>query len=119
MTRDNEFALFVAVLAESDRLHPGLRGPLAPHELLQRAVAFRKLARTLQRFAVKTCNEGLTARETERQSSARDAACALAHLIGGNALTSGDPRGYVLELDLPTGRFNTWGGQEKGWGVPT
>jgi hypothetical protein len=32
---------------------------------------------------------------------------------------SGDPRGYTVKLHLPSGRYNTWGGQEEGWGVPS
>ena len=30
----------------------------------------------------------------------------------------GDPRGYVLKIMLPSGRYNTWGGAESGYGVP-
>ncbi len=29
----------------------------------------------------------------------------------------GDPRGYVVKLHLPDGRYNTWGGKEVGWGI--
>lgn len=31
----------------------------------------------------------------------------------------GDPRGYTVKVKLPSGRYNTWGGKEDGWGVPT
>lgn len=31
---------------------------------------------------------------------------------------SGDPRGYTLKLILPSGKWNTWGGEEEGYGVP-
>lgn len=30
----------------------------------------------------------------------------------------GDPRGYTVKLILPSGRYNTMGGAEDGWGVP-
>jgi hypothetical protein len=30
----------------------------------------------------------------------------------------GDPRGYTVKLHLPTGAYNTMGGQESGYGVP-
>lgn len=30
-----------------------------------------------------------------------------------------DPRGFTVKLLLPSGRYNTWGGREDGWGVPT
>lgn len=32
---------------------------------------------------------------------------------------SGDPRGYTVKLLLPSGSFNTMGGLEEGFGVPT
>ena len=118
-TKADDFALFVAVLAEADRLHPGPRGLLPPQELTGRAVAFRKLARSLERYAVKGCNVGLNEREDARASKAADAARDMARLIGATAIVGGDPRGYCLKLVLPTGRYNTWGGAEEGWGVPT
>lgn len=31
----------------------------------------------------------------------------------------GDPRGYTVKIKLPSGRYNTMGGKEDGWGVPT
>lgn len=30
----------------------------------------------------------------------------------------GDPRGYTVKLFLPSGKYNTWGGKESGYGVP-
>ena len=30
----------------------------------------------------------------------------------------GDPRGYTLKMILPSGKYNTFGGKEDGWGVP-
>jgi len=32
---------------------------------------------------------------------------------------SGDPRGCCVKLLLPSGRWNSWGGKEKGYCVPT
>lgn len=31
----------------------------------------------------------------------------------------GDPRGYTVSLHLPSGAYNSWGGAENGYGVPT
>jgi hypothetical protein len=39
--------------------------------------------------------------------------------LGFSADFSGDPRGYVVKLHLPSGAYNTWGGKESGYGVPT
>ena len=36
-----------------------------------------------------------------------------------SAADGGDPRGYCTKLRLKSGRYNTWGGAEDGWGVPT
>lgn len=30
----------------------------------------------------------------------------------------GDPRGYTVKLTLPSGRYNSFGGREEGYGVP-
>ncbi len=46
-----------------------------------------------------------------------DHVIALATRHGARADLSGDPRGYVVKLHLPSGRWNTWGGQESGYGV--
>ena len=39
-------------------------------------------------------------------------------LIGCTVRFGGDPRGYTVSVFLPSGRYNTWGGAESGWGVP-
>ncbi len=38
--------------------------------------------------------------------------------IGVRPNFGGDPRGYTVKLHLPTGAYNTMGGQEEGYGVP-
>lgn len=30
----------------------------------------------------------------------------------------GDPRGSTVKIHFPSGRYNTWGGRETGWGIP-
>ena len=30
----------------------------------------------------------------------------------------GDPRGYTVKVFFPSGKYNTWGGAESGYGVP-
>lgn len=113
-TKADDFALFVAVLAEA------LKGPEAnPAATANLALAFRRLARTLTRYAVKDCNIGLTEADKVRQRRAERAAAGLATAAGLTAKVGGDPRGYCFRLVLPTGRYNTWGGAEEGWGVPT
>ena len=38
--------------------------------------------------------------------------------IGCRVDLNGDPRGYTVKVILPSGKYNTWGGKESGWGVP-
>ena len=33
--------------------------------------------------------------------------------------TGGDPRGYTVKIHFPEGNYNTWGGTESGYGVPS
>ena len=77
-------------------------------------------AATLQRVAEAACNHEL--RDWERDSDERAEAAlrrSIAELPGLSiASIGGDPRGYVVKLKLPSGRGNTWGGDETGWGVP-
>ena len=41
----------------------------------------------------------------------------LAQTHGARATFDGDPRGYVVKLHLPSGKSNTWGGKESGYGI--
>lgn len=118
-TKADDFALFVAVLMEVTHKHPSVKGPFAPHEVVGKAKAFRRAARTLERLAVAGCERALTPFEEKRQRAVTEMCRFLAADFGANVHTGGDPRGFALKLDLPTGRYNTWGGAEEGWGVPT
>lgn len=41
----------------------------------------------------------------------------LAARMGATVKFNGDPRGYVVKLTLPSGRYNTWGGKGEGYGI--
>jgi len=43
---------------------------------------------------------------------------AIAAELGLGIDFGGDPRGYTVKVFLPSKRYNTWGGEESGWGVP-
>lgn len=77
-------------------------------------------ATIINTHAVNACNRETTQAEDDR---AEKAAARLAELCAPHGIkvkTCGDPRGYVVKLLLPrTERYNTWGGKEEGWGVPT
>lgn len=76
-------------------------------------------AATLQRWAEEECNRVLTEDELKRDNAAQERMYRLAAEIGVQLLpVSGDPRGYVVKLLLPSGAYNSWGGEACGWGVP-
>jgi hypothetical protein len=52
-------------------------------------------------------------KDTERRISE------IASALGLPVTFSGDPRGYTVRFMLPSKRFNSWGGEESGYGVPT
>ena len=75
-------------------------------------------ARRLSRLAVADCNDGLTDKQKRLEVRTSAALAALGEELGVTFTLSGDPRGYVVKMDTPlTGRFNTFGGAECGWGV--
>lgn len=106
------------------------------------ARAFLRMATTADRLAVAQCNGDWPADNGERQiktcpdceigwapSSFRAGVCpdcrltarieARAEACNIKVLVNGDPRGFVVKLILPSGSYNSWGGPEHGWGVPT
>lgn len=42
----------------------------------------------------------------------------LAESIGCRVKFGGDPRGYTVRVFFPSGKYNTWGGSDEGYGVP-
>lgn len=78
-------------------------------------------ATTLQRISELTCSVEMSERETarleRREANAEERVHRLAATFGARADFNGDPRGYVVRLILPSGKYNTWGGAESGWGV--
>jgi len=92
-------------------------------ETVRVANQFMKLARTLERINVRECNgyHIEAQRLTDEQGRARTEARLkdLCRHYGFGLNLGGDPRGYAVKLILPTGRYNTFGGKEEGYGVPT
>lgn len=80
-----------------------------------------RTAGRLRRLAEKDCNYGLTPRDERAWNRAVDLVKTQCQAIGLTAelVLHGDPRGYVLRLRFADGTFNTWGGEEGGYGVPT
>lgn len=87
---------------------------------LKKARLVLRNAATVQRLAVKECNEELTASDRRRDQLAQARIRALVEPHGIKPRFGGDPRGYCVKLLLPkTKKWNTWGGAEEGYGVPT
>jgi hypothetical protein len=75
-----------------------------------------RLAKRHGKLAERECNVGDVSDKTwERLEAKIRAVCAE---IGCEVKLGGDPRGYTVKVIVPSGRYNTWGGAEDGWGVP-
>lgn len=113
----------------------GRTTPPHPEVVAADALALLRIGKGVARWAVRACNgEGERywqdgKRWAWRWDDTHDAAHAKAdakalaklHAIadhyGATVKLGGDPRGYVVKLILASGRHNTWGGAESGWGV--
>ena len=75
-------------------------------------------ASTVQRLDITGCNRELTKREEKRM---REACARIERRAAdfGMKVRWGDPRGYSVGLILKSGKYNSMGGSEAGYGVPT
>lgn len=82
-----------------------------------------RLARQHQNIAEKQCNESLTQADEMRERSIQAKIERVARvLFEGNILKiefGGDPRGFTVKLHFKSGVYNSWGGKESGYGIPT
>jgi hypothetical protein len=86
---------------------------------LSHAQEMLRLANVIQRHAINACNRETSAAEDERERAACEKLRLIAENHGLGARVDGDPRGYCVKLIFPSGVYNTWGGREEGYGVPT
>lgn len=122
---------FVAILSRECPLIDAVR-------VAQIAGRIMRHAATIGRLAEESCNghpmQGNAHIDAQRLNKLQDAwdarierqeQAAQAHItkaaeeLGLVPDFGGDPRGYTVKIKLPSGRYNTWGGKEDGWGVPT
>lgn len=122
-------------IQSSAELRPTYYAVPGPHVIAKNAADLLRIGSGVARRAVALCNgegrkrEYLDGRwlaswdeEDERSREraddrARTRAQAIADHYGATVETSGDPRGYTLKLHLKSGRHNTFGGKESGWGI--
>lgn len=70
-------------------------------------------------LACALCNGVIDQDEFERRTERiRQKLAKLLDVLGIRVRYGGDPRGFTVKLRLKSGRYNTWGGAEDGWGVP-
>jgi len=81
------------------------------------------LARKAQNDATALCNgyiqqDEYDKRHTKTSQKVFSVLSALAESVPAKFEVGGDPRGYCLKVFMPSGRYNTFGGKESGYGVP-
>lgn len=103
---------FIAVLIEDCK-------DMAAFKVLDTAKAILRDANTVQRLEIEDLNRGLSDEEKTRLNRAM---CRISHRcseLGLTATFGEDPRGAIVRVHLRSDRYNTLGGKEEGWGVPT
>lgn len=112
MSKSTELAELVAVLATEPVDHgQGVAG------LIRDAQEILRIGRGVARRALDECNGDGRPGDDARDVRALDRASVTAQVYGASVFATGDPRGYTFRLRLKSGRYNTLGGPEGGWGV--
>lgn len=126
MTRANarDRLQFEQVLVEAGRV-PNNGFTIAPDVTVNAARLLMRHGATYGRLAEIECSVELTQRQqTQLEKRQEQLERRIRQIVatlgeGFDVNFSGDPRGYTVKITLPTKRYNTWGGEESGWGVPT
>jgi hypothetical protein len=80
-----------------------------PYYIAKLAAWLMRQAHALESLAVADCNYGLDDRQARRLGKLKARVTAELAPHGITPLFSGDPRGAVLKLRMPSGRTNDWG----------
>ncbi len=76
------------------------------------------LAKRADHYNEMRCNVEMTDQQEARADRIDARMVALVASIGLTGTPNGDPRGFAFYVHLPkTGRYNSWGGAETGWGI--
>lgn len=75
-------------------------------------------AATIQRLAVEACNRELSRGEERQDANTVKRIVDACEPWDIKPRFNGNPRGSVVKLLLPSGRWNSWGGDENGYCVP-
>jgi hypothetical protein len=89
-------------------------------EVLFKGRELLRLAKRYHRLQEQRGNVGLTDKENRQEERIEKKISDLCHDLNPaiQIILGGDYRGYTTKLLLPGGQYNTWGGNEDGWGVP-
>ena len=117
MSYQKERDEFVGVIVGELSEQPGGGNRIADATALARLIL--RNAQTIQRLAVEDCNRELTTGERMQISSCTERINAACKPWGITPNYSGDPRGACVKLLLPSGRWNSGGGADDGYCVPT
>lgn len=104
------FAEFCLVMS---REYPELSTEKLAGKLLQLFEA----AQVISRVAEDECNRKLGDWEVQKKKKAQELAESISNELGFTLLHMSDARGYALKFVLPSGRYNSMGGREDGWGI--
>jgi hypothetical protein len=82
---------------------------LQPYWISKLATWLMRQSHALHTLAEYDCNYGLDEKREKREKRIREAVTAELAPYGITPIFSGDPRGAVLKLNMPSGRTNDWG----------
>lgn len=126
---------FLSVL-QDELVWPGVRkgksSALGRAEVLEAGRLLLRHARTHGNLAVEECNgppdwllrngqKGIDERAAhiaKRQERCEKRIREICADLGLRVELGGDPRGFTVKIHFPSGKYNTWGGRESGYGVP-
>lgn len=94
----------------------GRRSRKAPAQIAADILALHRLGKRATTRALRACNDSSYQRFSRDGELLRAKVSPLAKQYRASAEITGDPRGYCLKL-TGLGIWNTWGGEETGYGV--
>lgn len=101
---------YIVATGERGCEHEGIE-----HEIATECAELWTIARALHTLAEVACNEGMTPAQQTRDDKLQLRASQLCARRGLTCRHNGDPRGFALYINLPSGASNSWGGE--GWGI--
>lgn len=83
------------------------------------AEALLELSRQYEKIQVTECNRELTNLERNKEERVKEQLKEIGKMCMLPLKFNGDPRGYTVKCFFFDGSYNTWGGAEEGYGIPT